>query len=131
MHGGIIVKDRIKQVRISLKDKNGEKMTQAALADELGLSKATVTAFETGNRIPSESIIKLISEKFGVNETWLLTGEGEMFAISTKEQEIARITAQLFREGDDSFRTKLISLIARMSDEQIEQCKEFAKKLCE
>lgn len=119
------MKDRIKQIR------NHFDLTQQQFADKLGVSKQNIVNYECRSKIPSQSAIANICKTFNVNETWLLTGEGDMTSSLTKEQEIAQITAQLFREEDDSFRTKLISLIAKMSDEQIEQCKEFAKKLCE
>lgn len=119
------MKDRIKKIRTHYE------LTQQQFADQLGVSKQNVVNYECRNKMPSQSAIVNICKTFNVNESWLLTGEGEMTSSLTKEQEIAQITAKLFKEDDDSFRTKLISLIAKMSDEQIEQCKEFAKKLCE
>ena len=122
------MKDRIKEVRLSLTNDKGKKLTQEDFAKSLGLAKQTITAFETGNRVPAESVLKLISEKYGINYSWLLTGEGEMKSES-KEEELARLTAQMFREEDESFRLKLVRMVANMSDEQIEMCQKMVDSL--
>lgn len=127
--GGDTLKDRLKDVRLSLKDSEGKKYTQESFAAELGLAKATITAFETGNRVPANSILKLISEKFCINYNWLLTGEGDMKAPASRESEIAEITALLYNEPEDSFRSKLIRLAANMTEEQLDVLIKLVKEL--
>ena len=65
--------DRIKKIRKELD------LTQAEFGARIGSVQNTVTGYESGRRNPSTPVIALICEKFGVNETWLRTGEGEMF----------------------------------------------------
>ena len=54
-------------------------ISQIRLAEELGVSKGLVGLIETGARDINEPLIKLICLKYGVSESWLRTGEGEMF----------------------------------------------------
>lgn len=63
---------RIKAVRIM----NG--MNQAEMAERIGVTVASISAYETGIRNPSNTTIAVICEKFDINETWLRTGEGPM-----------------------------------------------------
>lgn len=65
--------DRIKKIRKELD------LTQAEFGARIGSVQNTVTGYESGRRNPSAPVIALICEKFGVNEEWLRSGEGEMF----------------------------------------------------
>lgn len=63
--------ERIKIVR------NKEKLTQKEFASHLLISQAYLSGLEKGTEKPSDKIVKLISLEFGINEQWLLTGEGD------------------------------------------------------
>lgn len=64
---------RIKELRATLN------LTQEQFAVPLGIDRGHVAGIETGSRNPSEPLIKLIHFIYCVNETWIKTGEGEMF----------------------------------------------------
>ena len=55
-------------------------LTQQKFADCIGTTANVLTNYETGRRNPSSSVINNICKTFNVNEEWLRTGEGEMFA---------------------------------------------------
>ena len=55
-------------------------LTQQEFADRLGIKRGAVANYEIGRNDPIDAVISLICREFGVNETWLRTGEGEMFA---------------------------------------------------
>lgn len=65
--------ERLKKLRDSLK------ITQEEFGKRIGSARNTIANYETGNRIPSNAVILSICREFNVNETWLRTGEGEMF----------------------------------------------------
>lgn len=67
------MKDRIKKIRKSFD------LTQQQFAERIGVKRNTVATYEMGRSIPSDSALSLICREFNVNETWLRTGEGEMF----------------------------------------------------
>lgn len=60
--------------------RNYYKLTAKDVAEKLYLSQSSISNFENGIRNPSSRTIKTFCEAFGVNEFWLETGEGEMFA---------------------------------------------------
>ncbi len=66
------MKDRIKQVR----EARGLNLTR--FADALKTSVATVSRYESGERIPSDAVLNLICQKFGISYAWLKTGDGPM-----------------------------------------------------
>jgi len=55
-------------------------LTQQEFADRLGIKRGAVANYEIGRNDPIDAVISLICREFNVNETWLRTGEGEMFA---------------------------------------------------
>ncbi len=68
------MKNRLKQLRRELN------LTQQKFADRIGTTANVLTNYETGRRNPSNSVINNICKTFNVNEDWLRTGNGEMFA---------------------------------------------------
>lgn len=67
---------RIKEVRKAV-GKN-----QTDFGEIVGLKQSSLGQIETGVRAASDRVILLICEKFNVSESWLRTGEGEMFVKS-------------------------------------------------
>ena len=63
--------------------RNYYRLTMKAVAEKLYLSQSTISNFEHGISNPSARTIKTFCETFGVNESWMKTGEGEMFAEQT------------------------------------------------
>lgn len=53
-------------------------LTQQAFAERIGMKQNTIALLESGKNSASERTILAICREFGVNETWLRTGEGEM-----------------------------------------------------
>ncbi|GHU97585.1 hypothetical protein FACS189483_03980 [Spirochaetia bacterium] len=74
------VNQRIKQVREALG------FSQRNFSLILSLSHSYIAGIETGIRRVNGRLIKLIVSEFGVNETWLTTGEGEMFTRNPDEK---------------------------------------------
>ena len=64
---------RLKELRKALN------MTQTEFAERLGAKQSTIATYEIGRNVPSDPIVHSICVAFNVNETWLRTGEGEMF----------------------------------------------------
>ena len=66
--------ERIRKLRRTLD------LTQKEFGDRIGVKGNTIATYEGGRNEPIDSVISLICREFNVNETWLRTGEGEMFA---------------------------------------------------
>lgn len=116
---------RIEEVRKSLQ------LSRAAFGDRIGVSGDVINNLERGRVEAKEHMILLICREFCVNETWLKTGEGEMFLPKTivMEKDLADLTVDLLKESSDSFKSRFISLLARMSDDEWEMLENLVEKL--
>lgn len=68
------MEERIKKLRRTLD------LTQQEFAERIGIKRNTIANYEAGRNEPIDSVISLICREFNVNEEWLRTGKGEMFA---------------------------------------------------
>ena len=80
--------ERIKKLRRELD------LTQQEFAIRIGSTQNALTGYETGRRNPSRSVINNICKTFHVNEEWLRTGVGEMFADVSQDEQIAEFVQQ-------------------------------------
>ena len=55
-------------------------LTQAELADDLGIKESTVGSMERNGRNVTEQTLKHFCLRYGINEEWLRTGYGKIFA---------------------------------------------------
>lgn len=120
------MKDRIKMVRLS----DEIALTQVDFGRRLGVTGATISRLESGDREPTEQIILAIAREFNVNEHWLRTGEGEMFRPQTTEQELYALLGDLMADKPD-FRHRLITVLLRMSPEEWRMLERKIEELAE
>ena len=99
--------ERIKTIRQIMK------MTQADFGSHIGISQNYVWMLETGVREPSDRTIRDICREYGINETWLRTGEGEMRRSFAREEEMAGLFRDLMASRPESFRAALITTLLR------------------
>lgn len=117
------MKERIKEIR---KKRN---LTQQAFADRLRITRNNVAGYEAGTRNPSDAVISLICREFNVNEDWLRNGTGEIFIERTRDEEITEFIGSIQMTGEDSFKKRLISVLANLTEEQWELLADMAEKL--
>ena len=98
---------RIKELRKSLG------LTQAEFGAKIGIKQNTVATYEMGRNSPTDTVITLICREFGVSETWLRTGAGEMFQARSREEELGALADSLFRERPGSFRAAVVTTLLR------------------
>ena len=75
-------------------------MTQQEFADKLNIKRGTIANYEIGRNEPIDAVISLICKEFNVNENWLRTGEGEMFAEVPAEDEYFKAVTQISKSND-------------------------------
>lgn len=73
-------------------------LTQQEFADRLGVTRGAVSNWDLGHSEPSDSAVSLICREFSVREAWLRTGEGEMFARRSEDEERALFFGSLAKE---------------------------------
>lgn len=103
--------ERIKQLRKALG------LTQKEFGDRINVKPNTIGTYEIGRNDPIDAVVSLICREFNVNETWLRTGEGEMFTQITMEDQIYSFMGEVMR-GEPDFRRRFISVLARMTPEE-------------
>ena len=118
----IETKERIKEVR------KAHGLTQAEFGKKIGVKGNTITCYEKGIREPSNAIIRAIAREFGVDESWLLTGEGEMFRPVSRDTELAAFFEDLQGSTPD-FRHQLVSVLSRLSVDEWAMLERKAKEL--
>lgn len=115
--------ERIALVRKSLG------LTQEKFAEQVGLSRNFMWMIESGTRVPSDRTISDICREFNVNETWLRTGEGEMFNQITRSEKITAFLTEITKEDGDDFKRQFVEVLADLEPEDWKFLERFAKKL--
>lgn len=103
-------------------------MKQSEFAERLGIKASTVTSYETGVRVPSDAIITSICREFRVSETWLRTGEGEMFLPVDADKELEQIIDEI-RVSDDELIRAIIKGYWRLDEKGKAAVKSLVKDL--
>lgn len=101
--------------RITLIAKNTG-MTNTAFAEKLNITQASVSRLLSGKQNPSDRTLIDICDKFGVNETWLRTGEGSMYKEVSEEEALSEFFGRMLKE-DVPYRNEIILCLSRMSPE--------------
>lgn len=102
--------ERIKELRKALG------LTQQEFADKLGVKRGTVANYELDRNEPSNSVISLICREFDINELWLRTGEGEMFAALSRDDQITDFAAKLLRNEEDTFKRRFVAMLSKLDE---------------
>lgn len=120
---------RLKKLRNELE------MTQQEFADVLGTARGNISAYEVGKNAPSDAVISLICKtdfpKGRVNETWLRTGEGEMFIEASRDEQIAAFVGGILKDEEDTFQKKFISMLAALDESDWEVLQKMVELLQE
>lgn len=106
----IKMNDRIKDVRKHFK------LSQTDFGFQIGVSRDTVANIEGGRIDVKDVIVKSICREFGVSETWLRTGDGEMFAELSQAEQLAAFFKDV--DVDDGFKSKLVQALAGLNQDE-------------
>ena len=117
------VNERVKELRKSLN------LTLEKFGKKLGVGKTAISKIEHGENGVTDQMVKLMVKEFGVNETWLRTGEGEMFLEFDRADAIAKLADDIMTEVPDSFKSRLVTALAQMTDKQWELLEDITYKV--
>lgn len=115
--------ERIKMLRKHLR------ITQQEFADRIKVKRNTVATYEMGRSEPSSSAISLICKTFNVNETWLRTGEGEMFIDMSRDEEIAAFVGEVLSEESDNFKKRFITILSKLKESEWEVLEHIVEEM--
>lgn len=110
--GANAMNERIKKLRKALD------LTQREFGERIGVKPNTIATYEIGRNEPIDAVVSLICREFNVNETWLRTGEGDMFAPKTDEDELTRAVESMLKGRNPNFKRRMVSILAGLGDNE-------------
>ena len=117
--------ERVRVVRKSLG------LTLEKFGVRLGVGKGAMSQIENGTNNLSHRMLLSICREYGVSESWLRTGEGEMFVPVTRNEKIASFIGDLLKDEQDSFKKQLVEILAELDESEWEALAAIAEKLKE
>ena len=115
--------ERVKEVRRT------QGLTLEKFGDRLGVTKQTISRIENGVNALTDQMAKAICREFGVSESWLRTGEGEMIEPTTPSEHLLAYVARISTEPDKEFQIEFLTALSRMKPEQWEIVEDFLDDL--
>jgi len=68
--------------------RENKEMDQVTLADKAGVVARTLQRWEKGEQVPDGVSITRLAKATGVQASWLLTGEGDMYAVPSRPENM-------------------------------------------
>lgn len=103
--------------------------SQSDFAREIHVTPAYIwKILNKDDAVPSERLINDICEKFAVRKEWLCTGEGEMFATLSEEDEYMKAATEISVSGD-TFAMRVIVEYWKLDEESKKVFRDFLSKL--
>lgn len=103
--------ERIKKLRKALD------LTQRKFGERIGVKGNTIAQYEIGRNEPIDAVISLICREFSVSETWLRTGEGEMFQPLSPDDELSQVFSAI-AASDDELIKRIIRAYWKLDDRE-------------
>ena len=103
-------------------------LTQKQFGEQIGVQRGTIANYELGRNIPTETVRLMICRVYGVRREWLETGEGEIFDKKTRYDQIREMSDEYMKDEIELFRSRLISVISELSEEQLAILAEIAER---
>lgn len=114
------LKDRLKCLR---KEKG---LTQEQFAAKIGIKRNSYANYEIGRNYPIDAVIHSICREFGVYETWLRTGEGDMFRPMTEEEQITKWVKDIFSDEGAQFQRRFILMLQGLEKDRWKGLEQYA-----
>lgn len=87
--------ERIKEVRIQAG------LSQKDFGASLGVSRDVYANIENNRVEPKDTFIKLLCSEYHISEDWIRTGNGEMHATLSRDEEFLQLITEIQVSNDD------------------------------
>ncbi len=119
------MKDRLKILRKTLK------LTQEEFAARIGIKRNSYANYEIGRNKPIDAVVFSICREYGVSETWLRTGEGEMFLPCDDENKFLKWGHMIFTDEKAAFQRRFAMMMTDFTSEQWKTLEEMVDRLAD
>lgn len=106
-------------------------LTLEKFGERIGITAASLSAFETGKTNPSDQTIRSICREFRVREEWLRSGEGSMYMQLTPDQERAVFLASVTAGESSPEVNAFIDALKGISDSDLKIVMAFVRRTYE
>lgn len=111
------VGSRLKQARLIKGERDGKRLTQAEVAEAVGISRSTLTAYERDHDVPGRDTIRALANFYDVSTDFLL-GDSSLFpadsddvAHNTEERTLLHLWRVI---GEEERRSLMVLLRAQI-----------------
>lgn len=118
------INERIRYIRKELLH-----ITQEALGEPLGLTRANIANIEAERIAVTERVIISLCREFNVNEEWLREEIGDPLIPKSRNQIITDFAGDLIKEENESFKKRLIEALAELEPDEWELLEKIALEL--
>lgn len=99
-------------------------------AEKINVSQSFISQLCSGVSQPSDRTIADICRVFHVSESWLRTGEGEMFTVPDPDAEFTQLMVEIHASGDE-FVIAALKAYWELPDEHKKIIRDMVKKIAE
>lgn len=118
------INNRVKEVRQSME------LSQAKFAQKIEFSQGAIRDVELGKCGVSDRLILAMNKYLGVNEEWLRTGNGSMYAQTDKKDAVGQaLNILMAKYNMDKFEIAMMKNYLEMSPEAKQGFKTFLKEV--
>lgn len=107
-------------------------LTQTEFGEHLGVKRDVINNIENNrlkNPSKQEPLYRLICQKFGVNETWLRTGEGEIYNKTDRKNQLMLWAESVLKDESDSFNRRFVKVLSELDEDEWKLLEKFALKI--
>ena len=118
------INNRVKEVRQSME------LSQAKFAQKIGFSQSAIKDVEIGKCKVTDRLILAMNKYLGINEEWLRTGNGSMYAQTDKKDAVEQaLNILMAKYNMDKFEIAMMKNYLEMSPEAKQGFKTFLKEV--
>lgn len=122
------IKNPIINRNIKILRKNHLKLTQQEFAERIKIARTTMGNIEAENINVTDRNILDICDKFNVNKSWLITGQGDMLKPQSTNVKISTFLGNVVTEDKETFKSRVVEMLAELTDEEWEHIEKRVDK---
>ena len=105
------------------------KLSQKDFGEKLGVSRDVINNAELGRVDMKPIFVSHLCSTFNVNESWLRTGEGEMFLPEDRDNALMAWVGEVLADESDSFRRRYLNVLRSLTPEDWQRMEAYAEAL--